>query len=138
MRILGLDVGSKTIGIAVSDPLKITAQGLTTLIWDENDMTSADERLQEIISEYEIEKIIVGLPINMDGTQGDRAKISEIYARRLERVFQLPVQLVDERLSTIAAEKTLLEADVSRKKRSKVIDQMAATIILQTYLNSYS
>src|SRR5690554_6162696 len=106
MRILGLDVGSKTIGIAVSDPLKITAQGLTTLIWDENDMTSADERLQEIISEYEIEKIIVGLPINMDGTQGDRAKISEIYARRLERVFQLPVQLVDERLSTIAAEKT--------------------------------
>lgn len=136
MRILGLDVGSKTIGIAVSDPLKLTAQGLVTLAWNENDMSSADRELAKIIADYEIEKIIVGLPINMDGTKGERAKIAEIYARRLERVFQLPVQLVDERLSTVAAERTLLEADVSRKKRSKVIDQMAATIILQTYLNT--
>lgn len=136
MRILGLDVGSKTIGIAVSDPLKMTAQGLTTLHWNENDMSSADDELRKMIKEYEIEKIIVGLPMNMDGTKGERAKKSEIYARRLERVFQVPVQLVDERLSTVSAERALLEADVSRKKRSKVIDQMAATIILQTYLNT--
>lgn len=135
MRILGLDVGSKTIGVAVSDPFKLTAQGVKTIHWDENDMSSADEELRQLIDEYEISKVVIGLPINMDGSIGERAQITEIYARRLERNFAIPVELFDERLSTMSAEKTLLEADMSRKKRKKVIDQLAATIILQNYLD---
>lgn len=138
MRIMGLDVGSKTIGIAVSDPLKITAQGLKTIYWDENDMSSADQELLELINQYEVTEIIVGLPFNMDGSLGKRAEITKIYARRLEREFLLPVKLIDERLTTIAAERTLLEADVSRKKRSSVIDKMAAVLILQNYLDQQS
>jgi len=135
MRVLGLDVGSKTIGVAVSDALQLTAQGITTIIWDEHDMSSADKQLRNIIEDYEINQIIVGLPKNMDGSIGERGEISQIYARRLGRVFDLPVHLVDERLSTVAAERTLIEADVSRKKRKKVIDKMAAVVILQMYLD---
>ena len=135
MRVLGLDVGSKTIGVAVSDALQLTAQGITTIIWDEHDMSSADKQLRNIIKDYEINQIIVGLPKNMDGSIGERGEISQIYARRLGRVFDLPVHLVDERLSTVAAERTLIEADVSRKKRKKVIDKMAAVVILQMYLD---
>lgn len=137
MRILGLDVGSKTIGVAISDPLKLTAQGLTTLQWNENDMSSADEPLKQIIEEYEVSEIVVGLPKNMNGTIGERGEISQIYARRLERIFGLPVHLNDERLTTVAAERTLLEADVSRKKRSQVIDKMAAVMILQNFLDKH-
>lgn len=136
MRILGLDVGSKTIGVAVSDPFQMTAQGITTVYWDENDMSSADESLRDIIAQYNITKIVVGLPKNMDGSIGERAKITEIYANRLARQFNVSVELFDERLSTMSAERTLLEADMSRKKRGKVIDQLAATIILQNYLDS--
>lgn len=135
MRVLGLDVGSKTIGIAVSDALKLTAQGITTLQFDEDDMSSADQALQEIIDEYEISHIIVGYPKNMNGTVGRRGEITKIYANRLERKFQLPVQLIDERLSTVSAERTLIEADVSRKGRKKVIDKIAALVILQSYLD---
>ncbi len=135
MRVLGLDVGSKTIGVAVSDALLLTAQGITTINWDEHDMSSADKQLRKIIEDYEINQIIVGLPKNMDGSIGERGEISQIYARRLGRVFDLPVHLVDERLSTVAAERTLIEADVSRKKRKKVIDKMAAVVILQMYLD---
>lgn len=138
MRTLGLDVGSKTIGVAVSDPFQMTAQGLKTIYWDENDMSSADEALREIIDEYDVTKIVVGLPKNMDGSIGERAKITEIYANRLARQFELSVELFDERLSTMSAERTLLEADMSRKKRGKVIDQLAATIILQNFLDSHS
>jgi len=138
MRILGLDVGSKTIGVAISDPFNLTAQGLTTIHWDENDMTSADEALRQIIDEYEVKKIVVGFPKNMDGSTGERANITNIYANRLARNFSIPVELYDERLSTMSAERTLLEADVSRKKRKKVIDQLAATIILQNYLDKYN
>lgn len=135
MRILGLDVGSKTIGVAISDPFHLTAQGLKTIYWDENDMTSADEALRKLIDDYEVSTIVVGLPKNMDGSLGERAEITKIYAKRLERVFNVTVTLFDERLSTMSAERTLLEADMSRKKRSKVIDQVAATIILQNYLD---
>lgn len=138
MRTLGLDVGSKTIGVAVSDPFQMTAQGLKTIYWDENDMSSADELLREIIEQYDVTKIVVGLPKNMDGSIGERAQITEIYANRLARQFNLSVELFDERLSTMSAERTLLEADMSRKKRGKVIDQLAATIILQNYLDSHS
>lgn len=138
MRILGLDVGSKTIGVAVSDALKLTAQGITTLAFDEDDMSSADEALEKLIAEYEISQIIVGYPKNMNGTVGPRGEITEIYARRIERNFQLPIQLVDERLSTVSAERTLIEADVSRKGRKKVIDKIAAVVILQSYLDQSS
>src|SRR5690625_4975587 len=133
MRILGLDVGSKTIGVALSDPFNLTAQGLKTIHWDENDMSSADEALRQIINEFNVDKIVIGFPKNMDGSTGERANITKIYANRLERHIRIPVELFGERLSTMSAERTLLEADVSRKKRKKVINQLAETIILQNY-----
>lgn len=135
MRILGLDVGSKTIGVAVSDALHVTAQGVTTLAWNENDMSSADQALGEIIQEYEVTEIVIGLPKHMHGEIGERGEFSTIYAKRLERIFTLPVHLIDERLTTVAAERALIEADMSRKKRNKVIDKMAAIMILQNYLD---
>jgi|SRR5699024_928970 len=135
MRALGLDVGSKTIGVAVSDALRLTAQGLTTIAWTEHDMSSADEELAHIISKHEVSEIAVGLPKHMNGSIGERGELSQIYAKRLERTFNIPVRLVDERLSTVAAERALLEADVSRQKRRKVIDKMAAVMILQSYLD---
>jgi len=138
MKILGLDVGSKTIGVAVSDALGWTAQGLTTISWDENDMTSADDELKDIINEHEIGKAVIGLPKNMNGTIGERGEIAKIYATRFERVHQIPVVLWDERLTTVAAERVLLEADVSRKKRKQVIDKMAAVMILQGYLDQFN
>lgn len=137
MRTLGLDVGSKTIGVAVSDALKMTAQGVTTLSWSEHDMSSADKDLKEIIQEYEVSDIVLGYPKHMDGSPSERSEMSTIYARRLERIFHLPTVLIDERLSTVAAERTLLEADVSRKKRKNVIDKMAAVWILQSYLDQH-
>jgi len=133
---MGLDVGSKTIGVAVSDELQISAHGITTIKWNENDMSSADEALKDIISQYEIQKIVVGLPKNMNGTIGDRGRISQIYANRLEKKFQLKVHLIDERLTTMTAEKTLIEGNMSRKKRKNVIDKTAAIIILQQYLQN--
>src|SRR5690625_4589760 len=103
MRIIGLDVGSKTIGVAISDALQLTAQGLTTLIWDENDMSSADKQLKEIIDHNEISEIVIGLPKHMNGSIGERGKVSEIYANRLKKKFNLPVHLLDERLTTVTA-----------------------------------
>lgn len=136
MRVLGLDVGSKTIGVAVSDALLLTAQGVKTIYWDENDMSSADNELNNLIHEYEVSKIVIGLPKHMNGSLSERAIFSERYAKRLKKKFTLPVFLLDERLSTMAANRTLLEADVSRKGRKKVIDKMAAVLILQNYLDS--
>lgn len=135
MKIIGLDVGSKTIGVAVSDALGWTAQGVKTIRWDENDLSSADEELAKIISEHEIGKAIIGLPKNMNGTIGERGEASQRYAKHIENVFQIPVGLWDERLTTMAAERVLLEADMSRSKRKKVIDKMAAVMILQGYLD---
>ncbi|WP_099158608.1 Holliday junction resolvase RuvX [Virgibacillus ndiopensis] len=136
MKIIGLDVGSKTIGVAVSDAFGWTAQGLTTIKWDENDITSADDELKEILAQHEVEKAVIGLPKNMNGTIGERGEASERYARHVEETHQIPTVLWDERLTTIAAERVLLEADVSRKKRKKVIDKMAAVMILQGFLES--
>lgn len=135
MRIIGLDVGSKTIGVAVSDPLKLTAQGLETIKWNENNIESADAKLAQIIEEYEVSEIVIGLPKHMDGTIGERGEISITFKDHLSTKFQLPVHLLDERLTTIAAERVLLEADVSRGKRKKVIDKMAAVMILQNFLD---
>ncbi|KIO62822.1 hypothetical protein B4064_0296 [Caldibacillus thermoamylovorans] len=136
MRILGLDVGSKTIGVAVSDELGWTAQGLKTIQIQEDKQKSGIPELEKIIREYGIEKIIVGLPKNMNGTIGPRGEISLQFAKLLKNRFSLPVELWDERLTTMAAERILLTADVSRKKRKKVIDKMAASLILQSYLDS--
>lgn len=136
MRTMGLDVGSKTVGIALSDELGWTAQGLKTLKINEEENVFGFDELGEIIKEYEVGKVVVGLPKNMNGTIGPRGEASQFYARELEERFGVPVILWDERLTTVAAERVLLEADMSRKKRKKVIDKMAAMMILQGYLNS--
>jgi|SRR5690625_2005811 len=138
MKILGLDVGSKTIGVAVSDPFGWMAHGLTTIHWDESDIHSADLQLQKIITTHEIGKAVIGLPKHMDGTIGERGEASKQYAQHVEDVHGIPTVLWDERLSTMAAERTLLEADLSRKKRAKVIDKVAAVMILQNYLDMKS
>lgn len=137
MRILGLDYGDKTIGVAISDPFGWTAQGLEIIRRkDEKNLKQSIERLKEIITEYGVEKIILGYPKNMNNTNGERAEKTEKFKVKLQNNFKLPVELWDERLSTMAAERGLLEADLSRSKRKQVIDKMAAVFILQGYLNS--
>ncbi|HLU23069.1 Holliday junction resolvase RuvX [Lederbergia graminis] len=136
MRIMGLDVGSKTVGVAISDEMGWTAQGIETIAIDENRNRFGFDRLREIIEEYNVSEIIVGLPKNMNNTIGPRGEASQMFAENLQSTFQIPVKMWDERLSTMAAERVLLEADVSRKKRKKVIDKMAAVMILQGYLDS--
>lgn len=136
MRIMGLDVGSKTVGIALSDELGWTAQGLETLKINEEENVFGFDELGKIIKEYDVGKVVVGLPKNMNGSIGPRGEASQFFARELEDRFGVPAILWDERLTTVAAERVLLEADLSRKKRKKVIDKMAAVMILQGYLNS--
>jgi putative Holliday junction resolvase len=134
MRILGLDIGEKTIGMAISDPLGWTAQGIDTIRRKghlEEDLTN----LKIVIDEYGVEEIVVGLPKNMNGTLGPSAERTQKMADVIAHETGLPVKMWDERLSTMAAEKTLLEGNVSRGKRKKVIDKMAAVIILQGYLD---
>ncbi|SCY98161.1 Holliday junction resolvase RuvX [Alkaliphilus peptidifermentans] len=135
-RIMGLDVGDKTIGVAASDPLGWTAQGIETIqrIGIKKDL----QRLEEIIKGYEIEMIVVGLPKNMNGSLGPQSEKVLEFVERLKKRFNLEVALWDERLSTVAAERDLIKADVSRKKRKEVIDKMAAVYILQGYLDGRS
>lgn len=136
MRIMGLDVGSKTVGIALSDELGWTAQGLKTLKIDEEKNEFGFAEIGEIIKEYQVNEVVIGLPKNMNGTIGPRGEASKRYAAEVEQRFSVPAVLWDERLTTMAAERVLIEADVSRKKRKKVIDKMAAVMILQGYLDS--
>jgi putative holliday junction resolvase len=136
MRIIGLDFGSKTLGVAVSDEFGWTAQGLETIKIDEAGGNFGLERLTQIVNEHQAEKIILGFPKNMNGTVGPRGEASQSFALKLEKKYGIPVILWDERLSTMAAERVLISADVSRKKRKKVIDKMAAVMILQGYLDS--
>ena len=133
MRIMALDVGSRTIGIACSDALLMTAQGIETIRRTslENDFN----RLRELISEYEVHELVVGMPKNMNGTKGERAEKTEDFVEKMKAVIDLPVIFWDERLSTVMAERQLIAADVSRKKRKGVIDKMAAVVILQGYLD---
>ena len=133
MRIMALDVGSRTIGIACSDALLMTAQGIETIRRTslENDFNL----LRELISEYEVHELVVGMPKNMNGTKGDRAEKTEEFVEKMKAVIDLPVTFWDERLSTVMAERQLIAADVSRKKRKGVIDKMAAVVILQGYLD---
>ncbi len=137
MRILGLDYGDKTIGVAVSDPFGWTAQGVEIIKrTNENEYKKSLARLAELIAQYEVEKIVLGFPKNMDNTEGPRCEKTRAFKERLERRFQnIPVILWDERMSTIAAERSLLEADMSRAKRKNVIDKMAAVHILQGFLD---
>ena len=136
MRVLGLDLGTKTLGVAVSDELGWTAQGIETISIDEERGEYGLKRLREIIDEYKVDTIVVGFPKNMNGTVGPRAEASQRFAKIFESEFSLPVILWDERLSTMAAERMLIAADVSRKKRKQIIDKMAAVVILQSYLDS--
>jgi putative Holliday junction resolvase len=137
MRILGLDFGMKTIGVAVSDPFGWTAQGLEIIRREEeNNLKKSIVRLKEICKEYGVESIVLGYPKNMNNTEGERVEKTKQFKKRLEKELKLPVELWDERLSTVVAELILLEADVSRAKRKKVIDKMAAVFILQGYLDS--
>lgn len=135
MRIMGLDVGSKTIGVAISDALGLTAQGIETIKIDEEAGEFGIERIKQLVQQYDITEFVVGYPKNMNNTVGPRGEASEKYKQLLEETFHLPVILWDERLTTMAAERMLIEADVSRKKRKKVIDKMAAVMILQGYLD---
>ncbi|AHN22611.1 Holliday junction resolvase RuvX [Lysinibacillus sphaericus] len=136
MRIMGLDVGSKTVGVAISDALGWTAQGIETVKIDEANGEFGIDRIAELVKEYTITEFVVGFPKNMNNTVGPRGEASENYKKLLEETFSLPVKLWDERLTTMAAERMLIEADVSRKKRKQVIDKMAAVMILQGYLDS--
>jgi len=134
MRILGLDVGSKTIGVAVSDELNLIAQGVTTL--KRKGLRLDIKDLLRMIEEFKVEKVVVGLPKNMNGSLGPSAKMVLSLVAELKKFVDLPIITWDERLSTVAAQKALLEADVSRKKRKLVIDKVAALLILQGYLDS--
>jgi len=132
MRIMGLDVGSKTIGVAISDELGITAQGFKTI--KRKAMNDDLRELDAIISQFKIEKVVVGLPKNMDGSLGKQAEFVLGWIEDSKNKIQLPIETWDERLSTVEASKTLLKADLSRKKRKGVIDKLAAVLILQGYL----
>lgn len=139
MRILGLDYGTKTTGVAISDPMGWTAQGLEIIRRQEEEHLKATlKRIAELCEEYKVEKIVLGLPKNMNNTVGERGEKTLEFKAKLEARLKIPVVTWDERLSTVAAESVLLEADVSRKKRKTVIDKLAATIILQNYLDAIS
>ena len=139
MRILGLDYGSKTVGVAVSDPLGLTAQGEET-IWrkQENKLRQTLARIEELISEYQVERIVLGYPKNMNNTIGERAEKSLEFQQMLERRTGLPVIMWDERLTTVEANRTLMEASVRRENRKQYMDKLAAVFILQGYLDSLS
>jgi len=134
MRVMGLDVGEKRIGVAVSDPMGWTAQGLEVII-SKGSYEADINRIREIVQEYGVGRVVVGLPKNMDGSSGPQAGRVKIFAGRLSEALGLPVELWDERLSTVAAEKLLIEADLSRARRRQVVDKMAAALILQGYLD---
>ena len=136
MRLMGLDYGSKTVGVAVSDPLGLTAQGVET-VWreQENKLRQTMARIEELISEYQVERIVLGYPKNMNNTVGERAVKSLEFKEKLEKRIGLPVVMWDERLTTAEAERTLMETGVRRENRKQFLDQMAAVLILQGYLD---
>lgn len=136
MRIMGLDYGSKTMGVAVSDALQITAQGIEIIRRDRgNKLRRTLARIEELILEYEVERIVLGMPKNMDGTDGERTQRSNELKEMLERRTGLPVVLWDERLTTVAAEKAMIEAGIRRVREKEYVDQVAAALILQGYLD---
>ena len=137
MRIMGLDYGSKTVGVAMSDPLGITAQAVET-IWrkDENKLRKSCARIEELINEYEVERIVLGLPKHMNNDLGERAQKALAFGEMVKRRTGLEVVMWDERLTTVEAERTLIENNVRRENRKQYIDKIAAVFILQGYLDS--
>lgn len=133
-RVLGLDVGSRRIGVAVSDPLGITAQGLETL--QRTTKRRDFEHLQRVIQEYDVREIVVGLPLRMSGAEGIQSHKMQVFAEELRKRFRLPVHLWDERLTSVEANRLLREADLSIEKRGKAVDRMAATLILQGWMEN--
>lgn len=137
MRVMGLDYGSKTIGVAISDPLGLTAQGIEIIRREEeNKLRKSLRRIEELIKEYQVEEIVLGFPKNMNNTIGERADKSLQLKETLERRCKLPVIMWDERLTTVEANRTLMESKVRRENRSKYVDMIAAVFILQGYLDS--
>lgn len=138
MRILGLDYGSKTVGVAVSDPLGITAQGVST-IWrkQENKLRQTLAQIEKLVEDYQAERIVLGYPKNMNNTVGERALKSLEFKEMLERRTGLPVVMWDERLTTVEANRTLMESGVRRENRKQYLDELAAIFILQSYLDAY-
>lgn len=136
MRILGLDVGDKTIGVAISDPLGYTAQGVKTII-RKNKKVDIEELIR-LCSEYTVDTIVVGFPKNMNGTVGPQGEKVLKFCEIIKENIELPIKMWDERLTTVAANRAMLEADLSRAKRKKIVDKIASTYILQGYLDSIS
>ena len=136
MRIMGLDFGSKTVGVAMSDPLLITAQGIEIIRRkEENKLRQTLARIEELIVEYGVEEIVLGLPKNMNATEGVRAELTKEFQEKLERRTGLPVTLWDERLTTVSADKAMMEAGIRREHRKDYVDMIAAVLILQGYLD---
>lgn len=136
MRIMGLDYGSVTVGVAISDELLLTAQGIEVINRkQENKLRQTLARIEQLIQEYSVEKIVLGYPKNMNNTIGERCEKTEEFAKMLERRTGLEVIFMDERLSTVSAHKSMLDGDLSRAKRYEIVDKVAAVFILQTYLD---
>lgn len=136
MRIMGLDFGSKTVGVAVSDSLLMTAQGVEIIRRkEENKLRQTLARIEELIVEYEVGEIVLGLPKNMNATEGIRVELTLEFKDKLERRTGLPVHMWDERLTTVAADKTMMEAGIRRENRKEYVDMIAASLILQGYLD---
>ena len=137
MRVMGLDYGSKTIGVAVSDPMGLTAQGIETITREEeNKLRKSLRRIEELAEQYQVGEIVLGFPKNMNNTIGERAEKSLQLKETLERRLGLPVIMWDERLTTVEADRTLIEAGVRRENRKKYVDMIAAVFILQGYLDA--
>ncbi len=136
MRIMGLDFGSRTVGVAISDSLLLTAQGVEIIRRkEENKLRQTLARIEELIVENEVEEIVLGLPKNMNDTEGVRVELTKEFKEKLERRTGLPVIFWDERLTTVAADKTMMEAGIRRENRKDYVDMIAATLILQGYLD---
>ncbi|GEL15840.1 Holliday junction resolvase RuvX [Pediococcus cellicola] len=136
MRLMGLDVGSKTVGVAVSDALGWTAQGVEIVAINEDLKEFGLKRIGELVKQYEVAGFVIGLPKNMNNTSGPRVDAAKAYGQLMMDTFNLPVDYQDERLTTVEAQRMLIEqADTSRKKRKKVIDKLAASLILENYLD---
>lgn len=135
-RLVGLDLGTKTLGVAISDPLKVSAQGLQTIKFEENAYNKALKLLEEMLDKYEIELFVLGNPKHMNGDEGESSLRSQKFKTKLEKHFKVPVVLWDERLTSVLVDKAMIDMDLSRKKRKAIIDTLAATNILQGYLDS--
>ena len=135
MRYLGIDLGSKTVGLAMSDPTRTIASTYKTIFFKNEDYKSTIDEIKQIVNDYDIKKIIIGLPKNMNNTLGERAIITTEYKKLLEENIDVPVIMFDERLTSMISNSILIEADMSRKKRKKKVDGIAAQVILQDYLN---